>query len=69
MCFFEVFGDLYRGCGCFKKSYYSGEKDDCQSPNCRNSSKHIHRAPNCLCEAYSQDKRRIINLFQAPCDD
>ncbi|PFH53071.1 hypothetical protein AMATHDRAFT_138131, partial [Amanita thiersii Skay4041] len=63
------FGDLYRGCGCFVKSYYSGDKVDCESSDCRTSDSHTHKAPNCPCGTVRQDHRRIMNLFQFPCDD
>ncbi|KIL64481.1 hypothetical protein M378DRAFT_106153 [Amanita muscaria Koide BX008] len=69
MCRYEVYGDLYQGCGCFKKSYYSGERTDCGKADCRNSEKHTHRAPLCPCGAYAQDEKRIMNLFRFACDD
>ncbi|TEB34644.1 hypothetical protein FA13DRAFT_1729299 [Coprinellus micaceus] len=68
MCRYEVFGDWYRGCSHFVMAYYSGIREDCESPNCKNSSAHTHRAPNCPCIAYEEDNRRIVNMFHQPCE-
>ncbi|KAF9468140.1 hypothetical protein BDZ94DRAFT_1128102, partial [Collybia nuda] len=62
------FGDYYRGCGHFIKAYYSGEKVDCNSPNCVHSVAHTHRAPNCPCSRATQDIKRIMSMFHQPCD-
>ncbi|TFK27202.1 hypothetical protein FA15DRAFT_636268 [Coprinopsis marcescibilis] len=69
MCRLEVFGDWHRGCGHFIKSYYSGEQVDCNNQYCFHSSAHTHLAPNCSCTRETEDERRIVNMFHAPCDD
>ncbi|KAF8962774.1 hypothetical protein BDZ97DRAFT_1732784 [Flammula alnicola] len=69
MCRDEVYGDWYRGCSHFIKSYYSGERLDCMSQYCGLSSAHIHKAPNCPCPKVTTDERRIQSMFHKPCDD
>ncbi|EDR08448.1 uncharacterized protein LACBIDRAFT_297124 [Laccaria bicolor S238N-H82] len=69
MCELEVFGDYYRGCGHFIRSYYSGEKFDCNSQTCGISSAHIHKAPNCRCNKTPYDHQRVVNMFHTPCDE
>ncbi|KIK10135.1 hypothetical protein K443DRAFT_126939 [Laccaria amethystina LaAM-08-1] len=69
MCKLEVFGDYYRGCEHFIRTYYSGEKIDCNSQTCGISSAHIHKAPNCRCNKVPQDDRRVVNMFRTPCDE
>ncbi|KAF9476700.1 hypothetical protein BDN70DRAFT_155957 [Pholiota conissans] len=68
MCRDEVFGDYYRPCAHFVKSYYSGERIDCQSPYCALSSAHMHKAPNCPCPKVLTDERRIQSMFHTKCD-
>ncbi|KAF5342032.1 hypothetical protein D9611_001556 [Ephemerocybe angulata] len=69
MCRYEVFGDWYRGCSHFVMSYYSGVVEDCEHPLCKGSKAHTHKAPNCPCEKYEQDDRRIVNMFHQACED
>ncbi|KAF8899955.1 hypothetical protein CPB84DRAFT_1108317 [Gymnopilus junonius] len=53
----------------FVKSYYSGERIDCNSPTCGLSVAHVHTAPNCPCPKVATDERRIQSMFHKPCDD
>ncbi|KJA22901.1 hypothetical protein HYPSUDRAFT_163863 [Hypholoma sublateritium FD-334 SS-4] len=67
MCRDEVFGDWYRPCGHFVKSYYSGNRIDCRSQYCAASSAHIHKAANCGCTKNLTDERRIQSMFHQLC--
>ncbi|KAI0316558.1 hypothetical protein OF83DRAFT_237236 [Amylostereum chailletii] len=70
MCREECFGNQYRGCGHYVRLYYTGNKTDCGSSTCALSTAHMHKtAKSCYCSRVSYDDRRVINLFQEPCDD
>ncbi|KDR76311.1 hypothetical protein GALMADRAFT_474906 [Galerina marginata CBS 339.88] len=69
MCKDEVYGDWYRGCSHFVKSYYSGVRFDCNSQYCALSPSHVHMAVNCPCPKVATDERRIQNMFHKACDD
>ncbi|KAH8109598.1 hypothetical protein DFH11DRAFT_1691130 [Phellopilus nigrolimitatus] len=69
MCTFECFGDYYRGCQHYVVRYYSGERADCGSPDCKTSSEHRHKtARDCLCPKVHSDNRKVVNMFQFKCD-
>ncbi|PPQ67532.1 hypothetical protein CVT25_006073, partial [Psilocybe cyanescens] len=75
------YGDWYRGCSHFVKSYYSGNRTDCKSQYCALSSAHVHTARICPCPKVkfnhlrcetsmeANDDRRIVSMFHKPCED
>ncbi|PCH42870.1 hypothetical protein WOLCODRAFT_73818, partial [Wolfiporia cocos MD-104 SS10] len=57
-------GDYYRGCQHFHGRYYSGERVDCGSPDCKTSRSHKHpKGTNCGCTAVATDRQRVQNMF------
>ncbi|KAF8584410.1 hypothetical protein K439DRAFT_1285622, partial [Ramaria rubella] len=63
-------GDFYRGCGCYKRLYYTGKVTDCNQPNCAKSAAHMHRtARTCYCIQIYNDLRLVQNYIQTKCDD
>ncbi|KAI0028863.1 hypothetical protein K488DRAFT_57619, partial [Vararia minispora EC-137] len=64
------FGNQFRGCGCYVRVYFTGKKTDCGSRTCALSTAHMHKTTKvCSCSRVTYEDRRVINLFQEPCDD
>ncbi|KAI0064746.1 hypothetical protein BV25DRAFT_183299 [Artomyces pyxidatus] len=54
----------------YVKLYSTGVRTDCGLPNCVHSANHMHKtARTCYCSQVIYDDRKVINLFQEPCDD
>ncbi|KZT07642.1 uncharacterized protein LAESUDRAFT_650796 [Laetiporus sulphureus 93-53] len=63
------FGNQHRGCGHYVVMYYSGVSFDCRQPTCGLSSAHMHKTTKvCPCTKTYDDRRRVLNLIQEPCD-
>ncbi|ETW83099.1 hypothetical protein HETIRDRAFT_163506 [Heterobasidion irregulare TC 32-1] len=54
----------------YVRLYSTGNTTDCNSPHCAFSAAHMHKtARTCMCHRVMYDDRRVLNLFQEPCDD
>ncbi|KIJ41884.1 hypothetical protein M422DRAFT_171654 [Sphaerobolus stellatus SS14] len=48
--FSHLQGDFYRGCGCYKRLWWTGKVVDCNKGDCAKSKAHAHRTTSmCYC--------------------
>ncbi|KAF8523821.1 hypothetical protein JB92DRAFT_1519752 [Gautieria morchelliformis] len=70
MCIADCKGDFYRGCGCYKRLFYTGRVVDCNKPTCAKSVAHMHKtAKTCYCTQVYTDRRLVQNYLQTKCDE